>query len=85
MVKSLIRISMDSISFSIDGYDVGLRIPPKAYRACSVVVWDKVRTVLDGFDINEPEAMREEIAALKSEIMDLEEEVRLLNISLINN
>ena len=78
MVKSLISIRMDSVSLSIDGYDIGLRVTPKAYRSCSVVVWDKVRAVLDGFDIDEPEAMREEIVKLKSTIADLEDDIQVL-------
>ena len=49
-------------------------MPPKAHRICSVVVWDKVRVVLDGFDIDEPARLQEEVAELKSTMKLLDEE-----------
>ena len=71
---SLIDIRMDSSSITIDGYEVGLRVPAKSHRVCSVVVWDKVRAVLDGLDIDEPARLQEEVAELKSTMQLLDEE-----------
>ncbi len=71
---SLIDIRMDHSSITIDGYDVGLRVPPKSRRVCSVVVWDKVREVLDGFDIDEPAEMKEEIILMTDTLKLLNEE-----------
>ena len=68
---SLIDIRMDHSSITIDGYDVGLRVPFKAHRVCSVVVWDAVAEVLDGFDIDEPARLREEVRVLTTENQSL--------------
>ena len=69
---SLIRIRMDSTSFAIDGYEIGAR--NDGFAVCPISTWDQVRSVLDGFDIDQPLRDKERIARLEKELKDLEAE-----------
>ena len=68
---SLIDIRMDSTSLSIDGYEIGPRVSHGTTRVCPISVWDEVRAVLDGFDIDQPLRDKERIAQLQRELDDM--------------
>ena len=79
---SLIRIRMDSTSFAIDGYEIGAR--NDGFAVCPISTWDQVRSVLDGFDIDQPLRDKERIASLEKELKDLEAEFVAYTTKVLN-
>ncbi len=75
---SLIRIRMDSTSFAIDGYEIGAR--NDGFAVCPISTWDQVRSVLDGFDIDQPARLQEAVDSLRKQVHELEQEVQALSI-----